>query len=206
MRLYGLDYEHQPDVRNNGIIEQFNPLGRIPALILDTGEAIIDSAAILDYLDRQVGSDRSLTPLNGERRTRMLSLLALAVGAQEKAVAALYETERRPREKWYAPYAEQLAGQFKRSYEHLDNQFKGPWMMGDELSQLDVTCVACWGIGRHLFGGLARHMSVPNLDGLIERTAAIEAFAATALSEDRLEAVRRRGAVMDELTDFAGLN
>jgi hypothetical protein len=48
-------------------------------------------------------------------------------------------------------------------------------------------------------------MSVPNLDRLIIKTSTIDAFSETALSEDTLAAVRRRGAAMDELTDFSEL-
>ena len=39
-----------------------NPLGRIPSLILDDGTTLIDSAAILDWLDQQVGPERALLP------------------------------------------------------------------------------------------------------------------------------------------------
>ena len=103
LHLYELPYEHVPDVRGNGVIEEFNPLGRIPALILDDGKTLIDSAAILDYLDHRVGPRRCLTPLDGEERAHMVSLLALAVGSTEKGVAMLYEIERRPIEKWHTP-------------------------------------------------------------------------------------------------------
>ena len=42
-----------------------NPLGRIPSLVLDDGEVLIDSAAILDWLDQTVGPERALLPPPG---------------------------------------------------------------------------------------------------------------------------------------------
>jgi Glutathione S-transferase, N-terminal domain len=46
-------------------IRQCNPLGRIPSLVLDSGETLIDSAAILDWLDEEVGPARALLPRAG---------------------------------------------------------------------------------------------------------------------------------------------
>ncbi len=51
-----------------GIFEamrKVNPLGRIPSLVLDSGETLIDSAAILDWLDEEVGPERALLPRSG---------------------------------------------------------------------------------------------------------------------------------------------
>ena len=44
------------------LIRQFDPLGRVPALVLADGESLIDSAAILDFLDDLVGPERALLP------------------------------------------------------------------------------------------------------------------------------------------------
>ena len=48
----------------------FNPLVRVPALVLDDGQCLIDSAAILDHLDQAVGPDRALLPAVGKRPPR----------------------------------------------------------------------------------------------------------------------------------------
>ena len=66
-------------------LRALNPVGRVPALVLDNNEVIVDSAAILDYLDREVGPDRALTPASGPDRNRALSLLGIATGSMEKA-------------------------------------------------------------------------------------------------------------------------
>ncbi len=51
-------------------LRRINPLGRVPALVLDDGEVVIDSAAILDYADQIVGPVRALVPPGGRERRR----------------------------------------------------------------------------------------------------------------------------------------
>ena len=64
LRVLGFAYEH--DTRSVfgdfDSMRKTNPLGRIPSLVLDTGEVLIDSGAILDWLDQQVGPGRALVP------------------------------------------------------------------------------------------------------------------------------------------------
>ena len=100
LRVLGLDYEH--DTRSVfgdfDSMRQTNPLGRIPSLVLEDGEVLIDSAAILDWLDETVGPQRALIPPSGDARRRALRLIALACGAVDKAGAAAYERIIRPAE------------------------------------------------------------------------------------------------------------
>lgn len=74
-----------------------NPLGRVPSLILDDGTTLIDSAAILDWLDQQVGPERALLPLIGRPRQVMLQRIALATGTIDKVMAGAYERFVRPK-------------------------------------------------------------------------------------------------------------
>jgi glutathione S-transferase len=73
-----------------------NPLGRIPSLILPDGTTLIDSAAILDWLDHAVGPDRALLPPSGPSRQQVLQRIALATGTIDKVMAAAYERLIRP--------------------------------------------------------------------------------------------------------------
>ena len=62
LRLYGLAFEHKPwsTFGDADKIAPYNPLLRVPTLVLDDGEALIDSAMILDYLDERVGPDEAV--------------------------------------------------------------------------------------------------------------------------------------------------
>ena len=70
LRVLGFAYEH--DTRSVfadfDAMREVNPLGRIPSLVLDDGEVLIDSAAILDWLDQTVGPERALLPATGPAR------------------------------------------------------------------------------------------------------------------------------------------
>ena len=55
LRMYGLPFEHRPwsTFGDADKLAPFNPLRRVPTLVLDSGEALIESAAMLDYLDQR---------------------------------------------------------------------------------------------------------------------------------------------------------
>ncbi len=64
LKTYDIPYEQRDlsGFANWDEVKVSNPLGRIPALILDTGQALVDSAAIVDHLDELHGRERALTP------------------------------------------------------------------------------------------------------------------------------------------------
>lgn len=82
-----------------------NPLGKVPALILENGETIFDSAVIVEYLDWLAGGGK-LIPNEPGGRFRSLTQQALADGIAEAAVLLRYEALwREPdarSEKWMA--------------------------------------------------------------------------------------------------------
>jgi glutathione S-transferase len=99
LRVLGLPYEH--DTRSVfgdfDDMRRTNPLGRIPSLVLDNGETLIDSAAILDHIDETVGPARALIPHNGPNRRAALRRIALATGIIDKAGGGVvYERLVRP--------------------------------------------------------------------------------------------------------------
>jgi glutathione S-transferase len=70
LRLYGMAYEHRPwsTFGDADRIAPFNPLRRVPTLVLDNGEVLIESTAILDHLDELVGPARAMIADSGDRR------------------------------------------------------------------------------------------------------------------------------------------
>ncbi len=67
-----------------------NPLGKIPTLIPEDGEAIYDSAVIVEYLDAMAGGGK-IIPASGKARFRVLTSQALADGVMEAAILQIYE-------------------------------------------------------------------------------------------------------------------
>src|SRR5689334_15062259 len=93
MRMYGLAFEYRPwsTFGEGDKIAAFNPLRRVPTLVLDDGEVLIESAAILDYLDELVGPERAMIAARGPERRRALKTISRATGLADKAVSLLYE-------------------------------------------------------------------------------------------------------------------
>lgn len=69
MTILGVPFERDGSsvMRNFEDVSRVNPLGRVPALVLDDGEVLVDSNAILDWLDGESGPDRALMPPPGPR-------------------------------------------------------------------------------------------------------------------------------------------
>ena len=93
LTLYGMAFEHRPwsVFGDTEKIRPYNPLVRVPTLVLDDGEVLMESHSILDYLDNLVGRERALFPATGPARHKALRIAALATGTGEKAVSLFYE-------------------------------------------------------------------------------------------------------------------
>jgi|SRR5579871_802222 len=93
LRLYRMAFEHKPwsTFGDAELIAPYNPLRRVPTLVLDDGEALVESTAILDYLDELVGPEHAMIVGRGPARRHALRICALATGLADKAVSLLYE-------------------------------------------------------------------------------------------------------------------
>ncbi len=149
LNLLGLPYEHRnwSVGRDFDLIREFNPLGRVPTLVLDDGEALIESAAILDHLDELAGPERALLPPSGETRRAALNIMAIATGAAEKGALQVYETAFRPEAKRHEAWVERCAAQMHGALGELERRAKAAgavWLVGDRLSQADVTATCAF--------------------------------------------------------------
>jgi glutathione S-transferase len=123
-------------------VQTINPLIRIPALILDDGEVLIDSAAIIDHLDEQVGPARALIPPSGDDRRQILQATALGMGCFEKAVALFYEGYFHPAAHVSTVWQSRCEHQLAAGLAALEARAGHPWLYGDDLSHADImaTC------------------------------------------------------------------
>jgi glutathione S-transferase len=182
LQLYGLEYRHMPMMPfgpDKAELAKFNPIARVPALQLPDGEMLVDSAVILDYLDSLAGPERALTPPTGHARRRVLTLLAVAHGANEKLVVSLYERHFRPREKWHRPWLETCDKQVRDGFRWLDGEFASPWFAGEAMTQADVTVAVFWLFARGKRPNFFADLRCGKLDALAERLQATPAFQAT---------------------------
>jgi glutathione S-transferase len=93
LTLYGMPFEHKPWSTFGEIdkIQQYNPLHRVPTLVLDNGDVLIESHLILDYIDSLVPAEQRMFPVTEPERHRALKVAALATGFTDKGVALFYE-------------------------------------------------------------------------------------------------------------------
>lgn len=97
-----------------------NPLGKIPALITDDGDALYDSRVICEYLDNLGG--RGLFPAGGAARWTALRLQALSDGICDAAILARYEQFVRPQPKQWDDWVEAQKNKFRRAVASLETQ------------------------------------------------------------------------------------
>ena len=175
-----LDFEYQHDTRSVfadfDAMRKVNPLGRIPSLVLDGGETLIDSAAILDWLDETVGPERALLPRGGAERRHALRRIALATGAIDKAGMATYERVIRPAalrwEDWITRCRTQAAG----AIEALGSE---SWPASARLDQAQITTACMIRYVRMADPDLLPVGRYADLDALSERLEARPEFRAT---------------------------
>ena len=180
LNLLGLPYEQRilSTVDNKAEIEAVNPLGRVPALILDDGEVLVDSNAILDAIDDMVGPARALIPATGADRRRVMRPLAIAVGATEKTVATYYE-RRRPAGLMWESNGQKLWSQAAAGFEALDALAASrPWLAGDTMTQADITATAGLDFCQMMMPDLVAGR-FPSLAALRDRANAIPAIGGT---------------------------
>jgi len=181
MNLFEMTFEHRnwSVGKDFELIRQFNPLGRVPTLVQPDGEALIESNAILDFLDECAGPERALMPRSGKDRRHALRIMAVATGAAEKGVTQVYESVFRPPEKRYRPWVERCHTQMHAGLTELDRLCQaraGEWLIGDRMTHPDITA-AC--VYTFLVDALAINraaIAYPGLAAIAERCEALPEF------------------------------
>ncbi|MDR3488621.1 MAG: glutathione S-transferase family protein [Bradyrhizobium sp.] len=145
LRLYGLAFEHRPwsTFGDADKIAPFNPLRRVPTLVLDSGEALIESTAILDYLDELVGREKAMIAARGPQRRHALKICALATGLGDKAVSLVYE--RVLRKDASKLWVERCEAQINAVLDVLEAERAAvatPFWFGERIGHADIA-VAC---------------------------------------------------------------
>lgn len=131
------------------VLRQQNPLGKIPALILEDGFAIFDSRVIVDYLDHLAGGGRVI-PADPARRYPALVMQSLADGIADAALLQVYEGRWRDPEQQSAKWKAHQAGKVERGLAaaealHLDGPIHvGHIALACTLGYLDLRFAGSW--------------------------------------------------------------
>jgi glutathione S-transferase len=122
--LLGVPFEHEA-VSVFSTFERFqriNPVVKAPTLVCDDGGILMDSALILQWLERERFPNGS--PLwSQEPRLRLLQFRTVAYtsAAAEKVVQFIYEVQLRPPQAWHEPWKKRVLGQLTAAFTALEN-------------------------------------------------------------------------------------
>ena len=146
LTLYGMAFEHRPLSvwADAEALSQLNPLRRVPTLVLDGGETLIESGAILDALDEIVGPARAMLPRSGPERRRALHICALGSGLADKAVSLFYEgvLHAAPSPVWIQRCEAQIAAVLDALEADRAASPTTAWWLGEAIGHADIM-VAC---------------------------------------------------------------
>ncbi len=145
LRTYGFAYEHRPwsTFRDGDRIAAYSPLRRVPTLVLDDGEVLVESSAILDWLDELAGPQKALIAPDGLERRSALRICALATGLCDKMVSLVYERilHQETSEVWIARCELQVGGVLDALEADRAGRSTTYWL-GETLGHADIA-VAC---------------------------------------------------------------
>lgn len=131
-----------------------NPLGKIPTLVLDSGQAIFDSSVIMHFIDRETKG--MLYPRNPEKRVQAEVLEALCDGICDSLLAIVYEKRFHPPEKVHEPWIERQWLKVERALDYLDANLPktgaklhaGHFALAATLRYIELRFAGEWQAGR----------------------------------------------------------
>lgn len=176
LTLYGLPFEHRPwsvfgDAEK---IRPLNPLVRVPTLVLDDGEVLVETFAILDHLDSLAPEDRRLCPSAGPLRRKVLNISALAGGAADHCVSLFYL--RAMHKQVSAGLQARRLSQINGTLDALEaaRAKAGPqWIFGESLTHADIAVTASL---RHITDSLPQFITLEKRPALAAHCAVCEAM------------------------------
>ncbi|MEK8026345.1 MAG: hypothetical protein RLY78_1373 [Pseudomonadota bacterium] len=168
------------DVWGQDAILQSNPLGRIPCLVMEGGEAVFDSRVITEYVET-LSPVGKLIPASGRERVEVRTWEALADGVCDALVAARMEAVWAPREGARSPAW--IDRQMSRVDSALAAMSHGlgdkPWCCGNHLSLADIAVGCALGYLDFRFASLDWRGTHPNLARLAAKLATRPSFVDT---------------------------
>jgi len=178
-----LDYQFVlEDVWTQDIILKSNPLGKVPCLVLDGGEAVFDSRVIVEYVDT-LSPVGKLIPPSGRERVEVRTWEALSDGLQDAAILARLEAN------WSQRAAEQrcqawIDRQMRAVHNALKAMSQGlgdkPHCAGTHFTLADVAVGVALGYLDFRFAHIDWRGTYPNLQKLYDKLAVRQSFIDTA--------------------------
>ena len=162
-------------------ISQSNPLGKVPCLVMEGGEALFDSRVIVEYLDT-LSPVGKLIPAVGRERAEVKTWEALADGLVDAAIAARLEANWAGRKKsersqaWIERQRDKVNASVKAMGQGLGEK---PFCAGIYLSLADISVGCALGYLEFRFPDIDWRSAHPNLARLYDKLMARASFTET---------------------------
>ena len=179
MTLYGMSFGHKPwsTFSDADRIRPYNPLTRVPTLVLDDGDVLQESHLIIDYLDHMVDPAKMLYPRAEPARHAALAISGLACGMADKAVALFYEKRLHDKtsDSWIARCTAQVTGALDR-LEQVCNKRQTPYWNGASMGHTDIAVTCCLRFAMEAHSDLLNMPDYPTLAADCAKLEALPAF------------------------------
>ncbi|OEZ47567.1 putative GST-like protein YibF [Janthinobacterium sp. MP5059B] len=180
LQLQGISYEHLPlsVFRNMDAVREINPVIKVPTLVLDEGQVLMDSTLILHYLS--LLRPGTAVPALADS-VRALRLTGLALAAYEKAVQIVYERKLRPLDKQHAPWLERVSMQLHAAWNALEQECAHLPLPGEtgSIDQAGVTIAVGWSFAQLETSDIVKPSDYPAIHAYTRSAETLPAFQAT---------------------------
>ena len=159
-------------------VPSFNPLGKVPVLVLEDGISVFDSRVIVEYLDH-LTPVAHLIPSDSKSRMIVRGVEALADGVTDAAVLVFLEKKRPPEQQsadWLTLQNKTLFSGLEALSEALGEK---PWFLGNSMTLADVACGCMLGYLDFRFSEIDWRSAHPNLAKLEAKLATRPSFVET---------------------------
>ena len=178
-----LDYQFElEDVWTRDAIMKSNPLGKVPVLVMEGGEAVFDSRVIVEYIDTRSPVGK-LIPETGRERTEVRTWEALGDGLQDAAILARLEqtwagrSEGQRSAAWVSRQMDKVHACVAAMSQGLGDK---AWCSGTHFTLADIATGCALGYLDFRFAHIDWRSSYPNLAKLYEKLALRQSFIDTA--------------------------
>jgi glutathione S-transferase len=150
-------------------IAHSNPLGKVPCLIPDDGEAIYDSRVIAEYADA-LSPVSKLIPADNRERAAVKTWEALADGVMDAGILAHLERTWRPADQQSSAWVDRQMGKIQNALRQMSEKLGGnTWCHGNQMTLADVAVGCAVGYLLFRFPNIKWQAQYPNLDRLYQK-------------------------------------
>jgi len=179
LTLYGIPFDHEPwsTFGDAEKIRPYNPLTRVPTLVLDDGDVLLDSTPILDYVDSLVPAEKRMLPGAEPARHRALKVTTMGVHTAEKAVSLFYEKalHKEASDVWTSRCRTQISGALAALEPDRAARQTDFWF-GETIGHADIAVAAALRFIGDAHAGLVAMAQFPALAAHAARLEALPAF------------------------------